>query len=94
MFKLHITSQFKRKHKKLTNKNPRLKKEILRILEKMIVNPLNPSLRPHKVKHKSFGRVWSIRVTGDIRIMWDFQKGKEIITFTIGRHSGKDKVYR
>lgn len=92
-YELLLTSQFLKKRSKLIKRNPRLEKDIASVLKKMLINPLDPKLRPHKAEHPSFGRAWSVFVTRYIRIRWDFYQDNKIIVYTIGGHSGKDKVY-
>lgn len=59
-------------------------------------DPFYPSLKSHKVNTKSFGERWSSRITGDIRIIWDFYEAEKqiILLFTITKHSGTHREYK
>jgi mRNA-degrading endonuclease YafQ of YafQ-DinJ toxin-antitoxin module len=89
------TAHFRRKHKKLIKGNPRLAKRIIKVLKVMRVDPFYQGLRTHKVLARGFGICYSSSVSGDIRIIWDFDKEERIVILllTIGGHEGKDKVY-
>lgn len=69
---------------------------ILKVLNFLQQDPFYPSLKTHKVNTKNFGETWSSRVTGDVRIIWDFDKEKKqaIILLAIGTHSGTHKEYK
>lgn len=62
----------------------------------METDPKAPSLKSHMVNSSRHGKRWSSRVTGDLRIIWDFNKDKINILdiLDLGGHSGKNKVYR
>jgi len=62
----------------------------------MEIDPFQDCLKSHKVNTKLNGIRWSSRVTGDIRIIWDFESGlvNVINIFNIGGHSGQSKVYK
>ncbi len=93
-YKLKVTSRFVREQKNLTKKNNILKKKVSICLKKMEIDPFSSSLNTHIVKIRSFGRVYSTMVTGDIRILWDIRDGNRVILFRIGGHSGSSKVYK
>jgi len=42
----------------------------------------------------SLGKVYSSRVTGDIRILWEFVNEKEVSFANTGRHSGFSSIYK
>jgi hypothetical protein len=61
------------------------------------VNPFYPSLKSHKTTTKTAkGKCFSSRITGDIRIIWNYNKNEicAIDLINIGGHEGKDKVYK
>ena len=96
MFTLNFNGKFLRKEKKLTKNNPRFKKAVSKAIELLADNPDNPILKSHKVKDKSGNPAFSSRVTGDIRIIWNYNKNEinVIDVLDIGGHEGKDKVYK
>ena len=69
---------------------------MLKTLQLLRQNPHYPSLRSHRVNTRFLGEHWSSRVTGDIRIIWDFENGNHlvILLLDIGGHSGTHKVYK
>lgn len=95
MFTLDFSDTFKVRVEKLTAKDLPLKKKTIKALTILTSNPKHRSLRSHKVTTKDFGEKWSSWVTGDIRIIWDYHPAENqvIQVFSIGGHSGKDKVY-
>jgi mRNA-degrading endonuclease YafQ of YafQ-DinJ toxin-antitoxin module len=92
-FIVHLSTNFDKKFKKLVKSNKALKKEIFKSLETLSSDPFYSSLRTHKVFHRVYGLSFSSRITGDIRIIWDFDDNNTmvIIALDIGGH---DDVYR
>jgi mRNA-degrading endonuclease YafQ of YafQ-DinJ toxin-antitoxin module len=82
------TSNFKRRLEKLSKRNRNLTKKIDKQLFYLATNINYPSLKLHKVNIKEKD-VWSISVTGNIRIIFEFIKGG-ILLVDIGSH---DDVY-
>ena len=62
-------------------------------LKKMLEDPFDSSLVTHQVNVSSLGKVWSSRVTGDLRIIWDFNEKKKLVIVAF-RLQGHDTVYR
>ncbi len=95
MYKLVFHQKFLRKSAKLTKRNHALETDVLQTLQQLSENPFEPSLHTHKVTDIG-DLAFSSKITGDLRIIWDF--GDEEINiielFDIGGHSGKNKVYR
>ncbi|OGD97817.1 hypothetical protein A3A49_01535 [Candidatus Curtissbacteria bacterium RIFCSPLOWO2_01_FULL_38_11b] len=96
MFTLKITATFAATRKKLTGSNEALNKRIKTALQKLALNPAHPSLQSHKVNTRNYGIRWSSWVTGDLRIIWDYDGEQRLvlIVLDIGTHSGADKVYK
>ena len=96
MYQLKLEQQFHKTFIKLTKKDRALKKRIVKTLEQLRENPRYPSLKSHKVETRLYGVRWSSSVTGDIRIIWDFDEHQNlsILVLDIGGHSGKHKVYK
>lgn len=86
---------YKKKVKKLIKGNPLLRNRIDKTKDLLSVDPFYPSLRTHNVATLKNVLKFSSHVTGDLRIIWRFEKDNNTIIFliTIGGHSGKDKVY-
>jgi mRNA-degrading endonuclease YafQ of YafQ-DinJ toxin-antitoxin module len=95
MHTVNQTPYFLKKAKKLLDRNSKLIQKTANTIEKLKLNPNNPSLKSHKVITPKFGTVFSSRVTGDLRIIWDFD-GDNITVIDlldIGGHSGGKGVY-
>lgn len=92
---VRLLESFQKHATKLYKQNSKLEKKVETAVIKLGNNPFDPALKSHKVNSRKYGTKWSSRVTGDIRIIWDFGKAKQpiIIAFDIGGHSGKSKVY-
>jgi len=87
MFEVEFSDFFKKQYKKLIKNNTDLENRIDAALLKLSENPESVS---HKV-----GTFFSCRVTGDIRIIWEYKKGELVLLLLkIGGHSGKNNVYR
>jgi mRNA-degrading endonuclease YafQ of YafQ-DinJ toxin-antitoxin module len=94
-YELEFTTCFARKYSKLVKHNLELQKQIQTVLLLLQKNPKLTKLRTHKVKTTKYGLVFSSRVNGDIRIIWNFSESKIIISLLdIGGHSGKYCVYK
>lgn len=94
MYKLYFTERFSKKYKKYIKNNKSLEKLVLDVLEIVRINPYCNSLKSHLVIVRGFGKVWSSRINGDIRIIWIIEKDKIIVLLDIGGHSGGNKVYK
>lgn len=96
MYKLRVTSSYKNTFKKLIRDDGVLKKRVVIVLLKLAENPKHPSLYSHKVNTIAYGQRWSSSVTGDIRIIWDYDSENRLIILLldIGGHSGTHKVYK
>ncbi len=93
-FDFEFSEEYLRNAKKLI-KSKRLTLNILNdVLEKLSENPLDSSLKSHKVNSKNYGNAWSSRVDSDIRIIWQYSNKRiEIFVLDIGGHSGFKRVY-
>lgn len=96
MYVLHFATSFSATYKALIKGNKELEKRTEKALKLLKNNPLYPSLKSHKVNTRSFGEKWSSWITGDLRIIWDYnEKEKKIILlFAITKHSGSHKEYK
>jgi len=94
-FELLLTTSFDKAYKKILRKDAQIATKVDKVLHKLIDSPFETSLKTHKVVLSDFGKVYSSWVTGDLRVIWDFRKGKTvIIAIRLGGHSGGNKVYR
>lgn len=96
MFKIQSTTSFDRKYKALKNKDSQLAKQVVKTISLLHENPLFASLHTHKVSSARYGIRFSSKVTGDIRIIWDYDKNENllILLLDLGGHSGKKRVYK
>jgi mRNA-degrading endonuclease YafQ of YafQ-DinJ toxin-antitoxin module len=93
-FVLYHTSEYERDFKKIARKDKLLASKVLDVSEKLSVNPFSVDLRTHMVRISSLGRVYSSRVSGDIRILWTLEEDDIVLLHRIGGHSGGSKVYK
>lgn len=95
--KYHIdfTKPFEKQQQKLFKRNPQLRFKFRRTIQMLGNDPFHVLLHTHKVESARYGERWSSRVTGDIRIIWDFvgKSQARILALDVGGHSGKRKVY-
>lgn len=96
MYELVYYPEFKRRLKKFAKKDKSLRLKFSHVFNTMMEDPFHRSLRTHKVDATKYGKKWSSRVTGNLRIIWgvDKTRTKVILLLTIGGHSGKSKVYK
>ena len=93
-YRLEFTQAFTKDLKKLVQKDPNLKPRVEKVLNQLTIDPFYPGLKTHKAQTKGNGECQSSRVTGDLRIAWNFVNDNEVILLiAIGGHSGKHKVY-
>jgi len=96
IYRLKLTGPFQKSLKKLVAKDSILKNKTAKVFLILAKNPIDPSLHSHKVTTRKYGQKWSSRVTGNIRIIWDYE-GEAlmvILLLDIGGHTGKRKVYK
>lgn len=87
MYNLKPSKFFAKQYKKIIKNNIVLEKRIDVALTKLTNNPESVS---HKVDE-----FWSCRVTGDVRIIWEYQNGEPcLLLLKIGGHPGTNKVYK
>ncbi len=92
--KLKFAKKFAKKQKKLIYENQCLKPRIQKTLLALCIDPFYKSLRTHKIQIAD-GYVYSSRVTGDIRIIWEFENSElSILLLDIGGHEGSKGVYK
>jgi mRNA-degrading endonuclease YafQ of YafQ-DinJ toxin-antitoxin module len=95
MYKLIVTKYCTKKLAGYVKKDKQKQKYIEKCLLALQENPYNPILKSHKVTLQGGANVWSSKVTGDVRIIWNIVDGELIILILdIGGHSGKQNVYK
>jgi Txe/YoeB family toxin of Txe-Axe toxin-antitoxin module len=93
MYELVVLNKAKRDLERYKKKDKSLEKKVEKVFDRLSKDPFYIGLRIHKVRTKKNGRVYSTRLTGDLRIIWRFTDGKIILILTVGGHSGKHSVY-
>ena len=95
VYKLNYTQYFTKKSAKLLKKNRTLQSKLVQTLDSLAQDPRDTKLKSHKVTTPRFGDAFSSSVTGDIRIIWEFNGNviTAIDLLDIGGHSGTNKVY-
>jgi mRNA-degrading endonuclease YafQ of YafQ-DinJ toxin-antitoxin module len=88
-YKINFTTQFIRKYRKITNNNVDLQDISSQKINILRLDPFQITLKTHKYKN-----MFSSRISGDIRIIWNFTSPSEITLFNIGGHEGKLRVYK
>ncbi len=96
MYEIEFQPSFIKTYQKIIRKNPSLAERIDKALFLLKNTLRHPSLKSHKVQTPDFGVCWSSRVTGDIRLIWDFDEDNNVVILVldIGGHSGSGKVYQ
>ena len=96
MYTLVATPTFDETYKKLIKGAQKKEKRTKKAIKLMRTDPFYPSLKSHKVNTRNFGQKWSSFITGDLRIIWDFdpEEKKRIILFAIVTHTGTHREYR
>ena len=96
MYELHFASTFAPTYKALIKGNENFEKRTEKTLKLLKNNPFYPSLKSHKVNTRNFGQKWSSWITGDLRIIWEFDETKKqiLLLFAIAKHSGSHREYK
>ena len=90
------TPTYDTSYKKLIKGDLEKEKRAKKAVKLMRIDPFYPSLKTHKVNTRNFGEKWSSFVTGDLRIIWDFDEKKKliIILLAVTKHSGSHREYK
>lgn len=73
-------------------KDKEIKKTINQVFKIIAIDPFHTSLKTHAVNIPNLGKAWSSRVTGDLRLIWQFDENDKLIILTL-RLQGHDTVY-
>lgn len=95
MYELRFSRNFENRYKMFCGKNLRLRRKVEKTLSLLMENPRCPSINSHKVNSRGYGVRWSSRVTGDLRVIWDYDESNRlvILVLSLGGHSGEKSVY-
>jgi len=95
MYSLDFAQSYESTYKSIIKGNSIREKRVRKALGLLMMDPLYPSLKSHKVNTRRHGVKWSSRVTDDIRLIWDFDNDKAFLIdiVDIGTHSGRHGVY-
>ncbi|OGY09407.1 MAG: hypothetical protein A2782_01130 [Candidatus Blackburnbacteria bacterium RIFCSPHIGHO2_01_FULL_43_15b] len=86
MLKIKNTGRFDKEYRLLVQDNPELAGLVTKQVELFVKNPKDTRIRNHKLTKSMLGK-WAFGVTGDIRIVYEWQ-GKNVVRFlAIGGHS-------
>lgn len=96
MYTLLFTENYQATFRKIIKGSAIKEKRHQKVLGLLQGNPSHPSLKSHRVATRNFGVRWSSWITGDLRIIWDFDDSDTatIALFAITSHSGKQKEYK
>ena len=90
-FTLTFTTSYNRRAAKFLRQHPELKKQYLKTLQLLELNPYHPSLRMHALKGRLTG-LHSVSINISYRMTIELLiRNNEIIPVNIGTH---DKAYR
>lgn len=94
-YSIEPTKRFRASYKKIVRKDKKMSKRIQKVVDLLQFNPYYPSLKTHKVQTRSYGERYSSWITGDTRLIWDYDENNRLILLLldIGGHSGKNRVY-
>ena len=93
-YSIRITKNLNKKIRKLIKGDKRLDSRLRKVFKFLKIDPFYKGLRTHKVNTSKWGEVYSSRVTGDLRILWDFvEEELVILIIDIGGHEGSKSVY-
>lgn len=85
---IRLSPRFTKQLKKFKKKDNALAQRVVETLKRMGKDPFHPVLRTYKVQSRNFEQAWSSRVTGDVRIIWDFIDAEAtIMALDVGGHS-------
>lgn len=88
--------RFIRRLHKLVAADRSLRSRVEKTLGQLEKNPMHPGLRTHKITRITGDSAFTARVTGNLRIIWEFngQHAHMLDILDMGGHEGSKKVYR
>ncbi len=96
MYVLRFATSFSVSYQALIKGNKVYEKRMDKALRLLKNDPFYPSLKSHKVNTRNFKTKWSSWITGDLRVIWDFDEAETgiIIVLVVAKHSGTHREYR
>lgn len=96
MYDFVFTKTFIESYDKIIARDQEKEKRIKKALNLLKIDPFYPSLKSHKANTRNFGEKWSSWISGDLRIIWDFDIEQQlvILLLAITKHSGTHKEYK
>ena len=96
MYTLRFLDSFKSTYNAIVKGDLEKEKRTKKALNFLRQEPFYPSLKSHKANTRSFGLRWSSWISGDLRIIWDFdaEEKMRIIIFAIVTHTGAHREYK
>lgn len=96
MYILLYTKTFDKSYSEIITGDQEKEKRTQKALNLLRLDPFYPSLKSHKVATRNFGEKWSSWITGDLRIIWDFDTEQRltILLLAITEHSGTHREYK
>ncbi|MBT6842594.1 MAG: hypothetical protein HOA17_02200 [Candidatus Melainabacteria bacterium] len=96
MYNFESTKHFKKELLKLLKSDKLSFVRYESFAEALVKNPFDIRLRTHKVTTKSYGKRYNSKLTSDLRVIWDFDRDKNLILLLldIGGHDGNRAVYK
>ena len=96
MYTLLSTKTLDESYKKIIKIDEQKVKKTQKAFNLLQQDPFYPSLKSHKANTRSFGERWSSWITGNLRIIWDFDEDQQlvILLLAITEHSGTHKEYK
>ncbi len=93
---LRFLTSFKPTYNAIIKGDHEKEKRTKKALNFLRQDPFYPSLKSHRVDTRSFGKRWSGWITGDLRIIWDFDPEEKmvVILFAIVTHTGTHREYK
>lgn len=93
-YNLSYSSRFDRDYRKLVRGNKRLEKRVIKTLKQLAIDPFYTGLKTHLVDIPKVGKLYSSRITGDLRALWSLKEDNVVFLYRIGGHSGGLNVYK
>ena len=96
MYLLRFLDSFKPTYNVIVKGDQEKEKRTKKALNFLRHEPFYSSLKSYKVNTRSFGERWSSWISGDLRIIWDFdpEEKMRIILFAIVTHTGTHREYK
>lgn len=96
MYILRFAKTFPTTYNALIKGDKKLEKRTEKAFKLLRIDPQYPSLKSHKANTRHYGVTWSSWITGDLRIIWNFDAEKKlvILLLAITTHAGTHREYK